>query len=77
MTNHKFLIHENCTKNNCLICDGGILVCIVCGGAEIELTEDCCERELTEDEKIKIAKKDIDFINGEWVKKRRLLWNRF
>ena len=31
-----------CTKEDCMVCDGGLGLCVVCGCAEGEWTTHCC-----------------------------------
>jgi hypothetical protein len=42
--------HDKCEIPHCCVCDGGLAICTVCGGAEGTLTEDCCGRILSGDE---------------------------
>ncbi len=53
---HIYESHENCDRNPCMVCDGGLGICVVCGAAEGELTDDC-HGEPVED-RIKIADGD-------------------
>ena len=38
---HVRLVHVNCQRPYCPICDGGLFVCTVCGQAEGELEHEC------------------------------------
>lgn len=64
---HVYEEHKNCTTPNCMICDGGLVVCIVCGGAEVELTSECCGTRMTIYQKEDRATGLIDYVNGKWV----------
>ena len=51
----------------CAICDGGLALCKVCGGAEGSLTTECCGRELTEVTLDAVYGGTLDFKGGVWV----------
>lgn len=38
---HRIERHINCTKTNCNVCEGGLELCVVCGGAEASLEPTC------------------------------------
>lgn len=59
----------NCKKGcrGCPLCDGGLVICKVCKGAEASLTTDCPGRPLSEEEELSIFNKDLDFKAGKWV----------
>jgi hypothetical protein len=58
----------NCKRDNCVICEGVLFICEVCGCAEGELTTDCCGYKLSEEIRDRIYKKgNLDFKNGQWV----------
>lgn len=38
---HVYEKHEECGRNYCPICDGGLLWCVVCKGGEGGLAEEC------------------------------------
>jgi len=65
---HDLEKHKNCNKEYCSICVGGLALCTVCGGAEMTLTTDCCERPLTEAECDLIINSELDFKNRIWVR---------
>lgn len=74
-TTHNLLKHENCTVENCAICSGAVQVCLTCNGSKTEaggdgLTTQCFESPLTEEQKLAVAKGDLDFIKGRWYDKR-------
>ena len=64
---HRYLTHDDCDLDLCHLCDGGLLVCTVCNGAESGLTSECCGRPLTDAEQYAVSCGD-DFKNGVWVK---------
>ena len=50
MSQHKYHKCRDCNKpGNCRYCDGGLLYCVVCGGAESELLKHCPGRRLNEE----------------------------
>lgn len=65
--NHKLITHKDCEIQNCLICDGGLAICSVCGGAEGALTTDCPGIQLESYQLDSIHNGDIDFINEKWI----------
>ena len=66
---HDLLEHKNCTEWNCPICDGGLALCVICGGAEGSLTTECCGRKLTKDEQKLIMNGALDFQDNRWIEK--------
>ena len=69
MTKHIYEKHENCSQpGQCMICDGGLALCTVCGCLEGSLSTHCpgydCYRECGD----AIYKGEIDYLDGEWVK---------
>lgn len=38
---HTWVEHVNCTRSPCALCEGGLVICKVCGGAEGELLDSC------------------------------------
>ncbi|QRE00495.1 hypothetical protein [Burkholderia phage BCSR129] len=50
MPDHVFEKHTGCDKDHCHICDGGLAVCIVCGGAEGSLPTKCPGYRMTADQ---------------------------
>lgn len=67
MTGHTFLEHRACGVIGCPICDGGLAVCQVCGGAKTSLTSECPERRIGERRLLAIFVGDVDFKDGEWT----------
>lgn len=66
MRHHIYEEHENCQELHCHICDGGLAVCTVCGGAEGSLTTECPGVRMTALESEYVYSGDLDFINGRW-----------
>ncbi len=64
---HKLITHQDCEITNCLICDGGLAICTVCGGAEGALTTDCAGIQLTSNQLDSIHQGQLDFQNDLWV----------
>ena len=61
---------EYCTCEGVGTCSGCCLFwCEVCGGAEGELTTECCGRKMTEQEKLSVIRAELDFVNGKWSRK--------
>lgn len=73
MTAHLYEVHEKCEKAHCLICDGGLAVCTVCGGAEGTLTTECPEYPLTRVQQQEVYAGRADFIGGGWELTDRFL----
>lgn len=38
---HVWTVHEHCKIGSCMICDGGLALCAVCGGLEGALLDGC------------------------------------
>lgn len=75
MAQHQLLAHTNCNIPNCAICSGAVKICTICGGVETEggeksLTTNCCEVQITDEQRKAISTGDLDFINGRWFDKR-------
>lgn len=51
---------------NCMVCDGGLGICVICGGAEASLTTECPGYKIGHDTLDKVMASKIDFRNG-WV----------
>lgn len=63
---HKFLSHSDCKLNHCNICDGGLQHCTVCEGTESSLPTECPGKPMTDNQEIRVANNESDFINGKW-----------
>jgi hypothetical protein len=51
----------------CHFCEGGLVSCTICNGAEGTLTIDCCGHSLDEHTQNAVYHGGLDFINGYWV----------
>lgn len=48
---HTRVVHTKCERDGrCMICDGGLFLCSVCGGFEGSLLPECPGRQLTEEQ---------------------------
>ena len=56
----------DCDDYSCPYCVGGLASCIICGGAEGELTTDCCGHKLTQEIHDKVYAGKTDFKNHHW-----------
>lgn len=64
---HTFETHENCHLTSCMICDGGLGLCKVCGCLEGQLATECPGFDIGSEVGDLIWKGKADFINGEWI----------
>lgn len=64
---HKLERHENCERQRCYICDGGLACCVTCGGAENSLPSHCPQRMMTATEIESVSDGDYDYVNGRWL----------
>lgn len=64
--NHKWLECE-CNQPGCEVCNGGLMACDICGGAEGSLTTDCCGYAVHPSVLDAVYEGGLDFINGQWV----------
>lgn len=64
---HVWETHTNCEDPHCPICDGGLVFCTVCKAGECELTTDCPGKPTTDEQRVSICEKVLDYINGRWV----------
>jgi hypothetical protein len=44
---HVLETHTKCQRSNCMVCDGGLSICTVCGGFEGSLLDSCPGVKLT------------------------------
>lgn len=56
-------IHDG---GQCMVCDGGLGLCVICGGAEASLATECPGYRIGSELQEKIMASKIDFIHG-WV----------
>ncbi len=66
---HKYVEHKDCATDHCNICEGGLVVCEVCGCVEGSLPTDCPGYKCYITHGDRIYKGEIDFIEGKWVEK--------
>jgi hypothetical protein len=60
--------HINCRKEgNCDICDGGLAICKVCGGAEGSLPEECPGEKMSTYQDNSVFMGILGYKGGEWV----------
>ena len=67
MRQHTYVKHENCQNPYCMICDGGLALCEVCGGLEGGLPSECPGERMSNETQDKVYRGEIDFRNGAWV----------
>jgi hypothetical protein len=77
---HVWTEHQKCTRIACMICDGGLALCSVCGLLEGALTTDCCGKKVSYDTQDLIYKGgNLDFREGYgWVNEpnpTHQIWN--
>lgn len=56
-------------EGRCNICDGGLALCKVCGGAEGSLPKECPGSRMTSDQEDAVYAGTLDFVGGKWVTK--------
>ncbi len=61
----KHTLHK-CTREHCYVCDGGLALCEVCGGAEATLPTDCPGTRMTQEQMDAVQNKQNDFYAGVW-----------
>lgn len=54
-------------EGHCMVCDGALALCVVCGGAEGSLPTDCPGRQLTSEEQDHIYEGVLDFVDGVMI----------
>jgi hypothetical protein len=66
---HIYLDHGKDCPNpgDCMFCDGGLLLCTVCGLAEGSLTTHCCGYKVDYETSQRVYGDELDFIDGKWV----------
>ena len=60
--------HDTCDKDHCNICDGGLALCTVCGGAEGSLATDCPGYRLDPDTDEAVYTGELDYRAGHWIR---------
>ena len=66
---HNGHVLHKCNEENCRICNGGLAFCLVCQGAEGELTTDCPGDGVTTEQRHAVMMGELDYVNGEWQEK--------
>lgn len=64
---HVFVKHESCTKDSCMICDGGLGLCTVCGCLEGQLATECPGFDVGQEVGDLIYRGVVDFKDGGWT----------
>lgn len=64
---HTEVVHRDCDKPACPICDGGLFLCSVCGSAEGATTSSCPGQQMTADQIDAVYAGTLDYRNGQWV----------
>lgn len=57
----------DCSEPHCIYCQGGLLNCIVCGGAEAQAPSECPGVRMTPEQMDAVAARKLDFNGGKWV----------
>ena len=63
----------DCDDAHCVYCRGGLASCVVCGGAEAELTKHCAGRRLTTDELSAVEAGSLNYIDGKMDRRRAMI----
>lgn len=63
---HVWETHRNCRKEHCVVCEGGLSICMICGCIEGSLPTDCPGIECWKTHGDAIYDDYIDYIAGEW-----------
>lgn len=68
---HVFVTAKTCACNSgmCPVCDGGLSICIRCGGAEGSLPTNCPGKTMGYEIEQQVYNKEQDYINGKWVRR--------
>ena len=56
----------DCDERGCVICEGGLVICEVCGLAEGSLTTECYGKKVSYGVGEQVYAGKMDFINGNW-----------
>lgn len=60
------IFHRDCGDVGCIVCNGGLLMCETCGGAEAALPTECPGRKMSAEE-MDLVQSGVDYVNGQWV----------
>ena len=67
MKNHIYEKHDECNNPNCPICKGGLVNCVVCGGAKGSLTTECPGERILQKTLDAVYAGKMDYRSGQWV----------
>jgi len=65
-TGHDFETHQKCDKDGCLVCDGGLSMCVTCGGAEASLPSQCPRERMSAIQEDAVQAGVADYRDGHW-----------
>lgn len=65
--NHTPLKHVGCEGPYCCICEGGLIQCTICGGAEGSLPKHCPGTKMSAAQESAVYAGRLDFADGQWV----------
>lgn len=71
---HVAVKHDDCQRNCCNVCDGGLTICARCGGAEGSLTTHCPGEPVSFDRDQNVYDGKIDYYQGQWRLGRRTVF---
>ena len=60
---------HNCGAWDCRICEGGLSLCMVCGGAEASMPKECPGVEMTPEQADAVQSGDLDYHGWAMVEK--------
>lgn len=66
---HIFVVHKDCQIDYCMICEGGLALCEICGGLEGGLPSECPGEPMSTETQEKVYAGELDFVGEEWVTK--------
>ena len=64
---HIQVVHQNCPRTHCPICEGGLFMCSRCGSAEGATTTECPGERMTWAQVDAVYAGKLDFRGGKWV----------
>jgi hypothetical protein len=59
-------VQHKCSDENCVVCNGGLSLCKVCGGAESSMPTECPGAKMTPEQAAAVQAGTIDFQGGQW-----------
>lgn len=68
MMQHKQVVHIRCQENHCPICEGGLSLCEICGGAEGSMPTECPGVKMTHAQSDAVYAGTLDYRSGSWCK---------